>query len=37
MKHGRDALLIELNPKYVQMAEQRLAEQRRLTRAHRVS
>jgi hypothetical protein len=37
MKHGRDAVLIELNPKYVQMAEQRLAEQRRLTRAHRVS
>jgi DNA modification methylase len=32
LKHGRDAILIELNSKYVHMAEQRLAEQRRVTR-----
>jgi DNA modification methylase len=37
MKHGRDAVLIELNPKYVHMAEQRLAGERRLALVNRVS
>jgi DNA modification methylase len=37
LKHGRDAVLIELNPRYVHLAEQRLAEQRRLTSINRSS